>query len=287
LSDKPLYKDGQNYFPIDLSLLTDKFDTGPFWKVNGHIPPDQRERFHVFWGQVFESYIQWLIGSSINGRTNKLLPNPRYSGKPEQEVCDAIVITGRCAILIEMKSSTFTVASKYGGDPGVLNSELQGKLVGTPTRRKGVHQLVEAVQRLCKADSQEHVDGLDPYEVTTFFPLLLLRDDLGSAIGINAYLNHSFQELIKGTKFLRTVTPLFCMSCQDLEKLSPYLLDTPLSAILTARYKSDKDLAFSFWTTENAVLTKKGPRLPAVLATEVERLLELSVSRLGLKENGV
>jgi hypothetical protein len=284
LSDKPLFRDGQNYFPIDLSLLTDKFDSGPFWKVNGHIPGPQRERFHVFWGQVFEAYIQWLLGSSVDGKTNRLLPNPTYSATPEQEVCDAIVIAGRCAVLIEIKSSTFTVASKYGDDPGLLDTELQGKLVGTAARRKGVYQLADAVQRICKPNSQEHINGLDPYEITTFFPLILLRDDLGSAFGMNAYLNYHFQELIKGTKFQRAVTPVFCMSSQDLEKLSPYLHDTPLATILSARYKSDKDLAFSFWATENTVLSKKGPRSPTVLARETEQLVQLAQSRLGLED---
>lgn len=283
LRDKPLFKDKGNFYPIDLAILAEKCASEPFWKVNSYIEAQKRDDLHSFWGTVFEAYINWLIGSSVDGKLNKFYPNPRYWGKPEQQVCDAIVISDRCAVFIEVKGSTFTMAAKYGGDPNVLDAELGEKLVGTPNKRKGVHQLADAVERICRQDSPEKIEGLDLYAITTVFPLILTRDDLGSAFQMNAFLNLHFQQLVKHTKFLRSVTPLFCMSADDMEKLSPYPKDTSLAMALSARYKSDKDLAFSFWTTENSALSRKGSRTSTLLSDETEKLVKICAARLGLK----
>ena len=283
--DKPLLRDGKNFYPIDLSLLAEKFESGPFWRVNASLSPQSREKLHNFWGTVFEAYLNWLMSSSVDGKVNKFYPNPRYAGKPDEQVCDAIVVSGRTAVLIEAKGSTFTVAAKYGGDPGVLDAELTEKLVGTAKKRKGVHQLADAVRRLCSRNATEKIEGLDLYDVTTAFPLIITRDDLGSAFHMNAYLNFHFQQLTKDSRFGRSVTPLFCMSADDLEKLSPFLNDTSLATVLSSRYKADPGLNFSFWTTDNATLIRKGARKPNLLMDETEKLIGLTIKRLGLRES--
>jgi hypothetical protein len=283
--DKPLFGESGKFFPLDLSLLADKFETGPFWRVHNQLEPGERENFHSFWGSLFEAYINWVLASSISGKKNQFYSDPRYAGNPTVQVCDGLVICGRSAILLEYKSSTFTVTGKYGGDPRQLDSELQSKLVGTPKSRKGVLQLVDAVDKLCRPDNPEKIEGVDMYDVSTVFPLLITRDDLGSAFYMNAYLNWHFQEQIRGKRFLRSVTPLFCMSTDDLEKLSPFLRDTSLAEALSARLKQDKGLKFSFWTTDNSVLARSGERLPKLLVDESERLFEMMASRLGLKES--
>src|SRR6516164_6180264 len=102
---------------------------------------------------------------------------------------------------------------------------------------------------------------------------------------MNAYLNWHFQELIKGKRFLRSVTPLFCISANELENLSPFLADTSLADILSARYKQDKKLMFSLWTVENAVLERRGPRKSTLLNHETEIPGAMIETQLGLKES--
>jgi hypothetical protein len=281
--DKPMFGESGNFFPVDLALVAEKFESGPFWRVNSQLPDGERNNFHSFWGSVFEAYVNWMIGSSVDGKTNRFYPDPKYAGKPMEQVCDGIIICGRSAILVEYKSSTITVRGKYGGDPRQLDVELQSKLVGTAKSRKGVYQLVDAVEKLGRPENPEQIEGVDMYEVTTFFPLLITRDDMGSAFFMNAYLNWHFQELIKGKRFLRSVTPLFCMSADDLEKLSPFLRDTSFAEALSARYRSDKNLKFSFWTVSNSVLERKGARLPKLLNEETEKLAKMVESRLAFR----
>jgi hypothetical protein len=254
LRDKPLFRNQGLAFPLDFSLLAEKFESGPFWKVNSHLPDNQRNDFHSFWGRVFENYMNWLLRQCVDDKSNEFHPDPKYLGRPNEQVCDAVIICGRAAILLEYKGATFTSGAKYGGQPQRLAQEIDRKLVGTPESRKGVRQLAAAIERLCRHENPEGVEGVKLSGVDTIFPVIVTRDDLGSAFGMNAYLNLKFQELISLKRSRSSITPLFCLSADDMEKLSPYLLDTAMSELLSARYKKDKSLRASFFTIDNSVL---------------------------------
>ena len=284
LKNKPLFDDGGLYRPLDLSMLADKMESGVFWSVNGQVDPKKRNQFHGFWGEVFERYASWLIGSSVNGELNKFFPNPRYS-KKDLEVCDGMVLSGTSAILIEYKGSTLTANGKYGGDPSALDAELKKKFVGTEAARKGVRQLADAIDKLFGRDAHDQVSGIDLGKIDNVIPVLLTRDDIGSAFNLSAYLNFNFQELIRGTNFTRTVSPLCAVSIDDFERLAPYLVDVSLSEILLARLKGDKDLVFPLWLGDNAVLSNLEPRDSPLLTAEIEKLGEICRVRLGLPDD--
>ena len=283
--NKPLFADVGYFFPFDFPLLAEKFDSGPFWRVHEHIAAEQRANFHSFWGTLFEEYISWVFASSVDGKRNRFHPNPRYAGRPNEQVCDGVVICGRNLALIEYKSSTFTVEARYGGDPTKLEAELKKKLVGTPESRKGVYQLADAVEKLCRQDNPDRIEGVDMSQITTIFPLIITRDDLGAALGTNAFLNLHFQELMKSTKFSRSVTPLTCLSADALEMLSAYLPDTSLADALSARFKRDKKVQSSFWLVDNSVLAEKGDRKPPLFSAPSKKLFEVMAARLGLPDD--
>jgi hypothetical protein len=284
LRNKPLFDDGGLYRPLDLSMLADKMESGVFWSVNGQVEPKKRDQFHAFWGEVFERYASWLIGSSVDGEVNKFFPNPRYS-KKDLEVCDGIVLSGTSAILIEYKGSTFTANGKYGGDASVLDAELKKKFVGTVAARKGVRQLADAIDKLFGRNAHDQLSGIDLAKIENVIPVLLTRDDIGSAFNSSAYLNFQFQELIRGTDFTRTVSPLSAVSVDDFERLAPYLVDVSLHDILMARLNGDKDLVFPFWLGDNTVLSKLESRPSALLTAEIEKLGEICRVRLGLPDD--
>jgi hypothetical protein len=265
-------------------MLADKMESGVFWSVNGQVDPKKRDQFHAFWGAVFEHYASWLISSSVDGEVNKFFPNPRYSTNG-LEVCDGIVLSGTSAILIEYKGSTLTAKGKYGGDPSGLDAELKKKFVGTQEARKGVRQLADAIDKLFGRNARDQIYGIDLTKTENVIPLLLTRDDIGSAFNFSAYLNYQFQELIRGTDFTRIVTPLSAVSVDDVEVLAPYLVDIPLSEVLMARVAGDKELVFPLWLGDNAVLSKLESRPSAPLTAEIEKLGEICRARLGLPDD--
>ena len=284
--NRPLFADNGKYLPLDLSLLADKMESGVFWSVHNQVDSKKRDNFHQFWGEVFELYISWLIGASVDGKINKFFARPRYLKRVGAEVCDAIVLSGTSAILIECKGSTFTAKGKYGGDSKALDAELRQKFVGTETSRKGVRQLVDAIKSLFAKDARDVIADVDLQKVENVIPIILTRDDIGSAFNFSAYLNFHFQELIQGIGFTHSVSPLSALSAADLESVSPYLVDMSLSDALLARIAADKDLVFPFWNNENAVLKNLQARPSLLLNEQIERLGEICIARLRPPDDG-
>jgi hypothetical protein len=279
----PLIRDTDAFFPIDFSFLAEKLESGPFWRVHKHLPPERRDAFHSYWGRIFERYINFLLeGSCGKGGPNVFYADPRYARSPDEQVCDGIIISGRSIILLEYKGSTFTSEGKYGGNLETLRQEIETKLVGTVEKRKGVLQLVKAVETLGPQNTDRIAEGIDLSGIAVVFPVLITRDDIGSCFGMNAYLDHRFQELRSSERTWRSVTPLLSLSADDTEKLSPFLRDTPLDRILAARCKTERSLLAPFWTVGNREIEKKGQRHPDILKQATRELFRESARILGL-----
>lgn len=282
LRDKPLFSHGNVFFPFDFTFLAEKFDSGPFWRVNFHIENSKRERFHSFWGSVFERYMNWIFESFCAGGPNRFYPNPVYLDGAEEQVCDGIIVSGDTAILMEYKGSTFTARGKYGGDAKTLQKELEEKLVGTPKKRKGVRQLAEAIERLGRQANPVQIKGIDLSNVRTLLPLVVTRDGLGSAFGMNTYLQFRFEELKPKLHLNFGIISLFCLSADDIEKVTPYLSDTSLLEILLARLDQEPSLFSPFWTVRNKVLEKTEERKPQWVYDALRELVQMSAKRLGI-----
>jgi hypothetical protein len=67
--------------------------------------------------------------------------------------------------------------------------------------------------------------------------------------------------------------PLFCISVDTIEKLSPYLCDTRLAEILSERYIANPELSVPFFLSHNSALSLKGlNRVPTLLQVIGEEL---------------
>jgi hypothetical protein len=284
LRNKPFINDLGRFFSIDFTFLSDKLESGVFWRVHNSLRNDkEKELFHNFWGKVFELYTNWILERHCTGKANRFYSDPRFQSNPDEQVCDGLIVSGRAAILMEYKGSTFRAASKYGGDGAVLKAELEEKFVGEPDRKKGVRQLVHAVERLCRRDNPDVIQGVDMADIEVIYPVLVTRDDIGSAWGVNAYLNARFESLKQIRDQWRPTTAFFSLSANDVEMISSYLPDTSLAELLTARYKAEKPLMASFWTASNSVITKKGIRKPEFVHEGMGELTKKAVQVFGLK----
>jgi hypothetical protein len=85
----------------------------------------------------------------------RIIPNPRYCGNADQQVCDVIVQCGSIAIFIEIKGNTITSEAKYGGDLDLLNGDLKKKWVGGSDEKRGVTQLVPAINETCADEARD------------------------------------------------------------------------------------------------------------------------------------
>ena len=257
IRDKPLVQIADRCFPFDAHSGLEKFETGVYWSIFESLSEEQKKSFPSFWGQVFEDYALWLLAESCDGKRNRLYKNPKYSQDPTQEVCDAIVVCDRTAIFIEIKGNTITSEGKYASDVDKLRGEIEKKYVGTEGHRKGVRQLIAAIQNTCRNESPYAIQGVDLRFISTVIPLLVTRDDIGGYFGVNAYLKARFKEVLGQTHYQRSVTPCLCICSDTLEKLTPYLCDTSFADILSSRIRADKELCAPFFARIGSVLQRK------------------------------
>jgi hypothetical protein len=287
LRDKPLFRDGDSLFLVDFSFLAEKIESAPFWTVHSTLGSGQRENFHSFWGRVFERYGADLLGSVSDGRLNALCCKPVFDSRPNEEVCDAILVCGHSAAFIEFKGATFTSRAKYGNDAHLLRSELDRKLVCSEDRMQAVEQLYRSIQATCRRDGAEQIRELDLKRITTVFPVVVTRDDVGSTVGVNAFLNCRFQERLNRKSLSKAVTPLFCLSSGDLEKLTNYLTKARLTDILEAHYRACRRnghyLAEPIFAAEGNALLKDARNLkPRILTEAWSNFADTVASHLGL-----
>jgi len=284
IRDKPLIRIGTRYLPLDAHIGFEKFDSAVYWSILRSLPEDRAKVFPAFWGQVFEDYVSWLFKKTANEEINQIFPNPRYTDNPDQQVCDLIVLCDRTAIFVEVKGNMITSEAKYSGDLGVLKCELDLKWVD---KRKGVAQLVSAINAVCADKDPRKIDILDMQQVSTVIPLIITRDDFGGYMGVNTYLNNRFREILGKARYARSITPLLCICADTLEKLSPYLVDTRLSEVLSVRLRGDKKLSSPFFADVAPYMRRrdagKPDRQPTVLKEATFAVTRAAADALGLK----
>jgi hypothetical protein len=179
--------------------------------------------------------------------------------------------------------------AKYGGDCSRLKAELDGKLVHELNgSAKAVEQLKRAIELTCSPTDPEPISGVDLSRVRYVYPVIVTRDDIGSVMGVNAFLQVRFDATVRRKAMRKIITPLFCMNAEDLERLTAYLNDTLFTDLLSAHYHANKGrgtylLNSYFMTDNNPILKEKGLRPPETHARFWHELTELAAEQLGLQ----
>jgi hypothetical protein len=276
---KPYLRDEANHLLVDPMFLAEKGDSGVFWAINHALDRRQRLQFHGDWGAAFEGYVNWLMDASIDGCTNRLYKNPRFSDNGE-EVCDSILQCDDSMVFVESKGATFTAEAKYGLDPEKLRSEIEAKFITTEEQRKGIGQLAARIEQVFNRNNPRLIEGVDTSRIVKVYPLLITRDDIGAALVMNAYLAYKFRDLFHRKAVSVTVTPPFSLSAQDIEMLCGYLRDASVAELLEARYRADPNLLSSFWLVDNALLDRLGQRKCRILNESLHEYFTMIKERL-------
>lgn len=254
--DKPVCRvKGDVLFALDTISLTEKMQSGIFWRIHSSLDTNkEKSQLHNFWGLAFENYMNWLFEQACRNSQNRFHASPKYENSGE-EVCDAIIVYGSNALFIEYKGSTFTAESKYKGDLNKLETEIEDNLIGTPSKRKGIRQLTHVILRVFDKQTPAAVVDVDLSRVSTIFPVIITRDDAGGCWGISHYLQMKADGFFDRRKVRpKIVTPIFCLSSEEVERLSAYLQDEPLSSLLHRWYSDDPGRYWSFRTIEESSL---------------------------------
>lgn len=243
LRDHPYFLQSGEIFCLDYEFALGKLESGALWRVMKGLEQSKKEPYLSFWGSVFEDYVSWLFETYSSSSLNQVYPAPKYADDPSQQICDAIVVCGSTAILIEAKLATVRADVRYSGDYKKMKAFLEDRLVCGTDRRVGVAQLVHALDKItCIPPS-----ALPPWlaGIRKFIPVLITKDDIGSSWLVNSYLNKRFRQEAKRHKKY-TITPLVSLSVSTLERLMKTLKELPFADILEGRIREDKKLTRPF-----------------------------------------
>jgi hypothetical protein len=237
----PLITEGYGSLVTDVNLVIDKFDSGPYWRVN-HINTATGNKLRRFWGAIFEAYVNDLINYFARSSNAAFIPDPREINNPNAQVCDGLLIEGDSLVVMEYKSAMFTAEGKYSGKYLTLRDEINKKLVRDDAegKKKGVEQLAAAIKLIFADPQQIIVRGLDASRIRWVYPLLITLDQIGSSLLMSKVLNYSFSSAFKPVDATGVeVKPLLCTDIEDFERVVPYMEVKPLSGFL--QYWLDDD----------------------------------------------
>jgi hypothetical protein len=244
IKDKPYASLGTYCVPLDMTYSVEKAQASFYWRTFKSCQDDsERGEFQSFWGRLFERYCGWLLKCAFgNGKKNLFIESPRYLTDPNNEICDGFVVCDKSLVMLEFKGNVLRADGKYGSSPDLMAKEIEAKFVN-----KGVSQLARGVR-----DVAESLQFLKPISsvvlknISEIIPVLIVQDDAGAAIGLNAYLNDRFQELIGPHRFPVRVAPLILASIDEMEKVSSYLRAVRLSDLFNKRVRLDRNLMRPF-----------------------------------------
>jgi hypothetical protein len=245
LRDRPYFRYEGAMYCVDYEYAVAKLESGALWRVLRGLNSKERVSYLGFWGNVFERYVAWLFDTYACKRLNVFYPSPVCEHDQSRPICDAVVVCGSTAVLVEAKLATCSAAVRYSGDYQQFRKYLEDRLVTGTDRPVGVSQLVTAIQNLTTLPS----DALPPQlrAIRKFVPLIITRDEIGSSWVTNSYLNARFAQKVNRKKCKRyVVTPLVSMSVATLERSLAVLKKHALSDILEDRIRSDRKLGRPF-----------------------------------------
>jgi hypothetical protein len=243
LRANPYFFNEDNYYCLDYDFGFGKLESGVLYGVLDNLAEDLKGPYLSFWGPIFEDYLAWLFETYASAEHNTYYPSPKYANG--NQICDAIVICGASAVLIEAKIATCDIKTKYSGKYELMKDYLESKLVGTTKEPKGVMQLFRAIEKIAKGPKE----FLPPYlaKVTKFIPLIVTKDEIGSSFLINTYLNNRFDEQINRKDYKAyVITPLVTMSAGTVERAMRSLAKMPLGTILENRITANHELSRPF-----------------------------------------
>ena len=248
----PLVKSSDNkVFPIDISFLRDKLDTGVFWIIRDQLEEEKEGKgveIISLWGEVFENYAASIIQRGINSQTQPRMETciikPKYVQKEQAECTDIAVCSRETLILLECKAPLLSAQVKFSGDSREFYDGLKSKVFAP----YGIKQLCNAIETLTNTNEEDkrEVGEIEVSSMKKIYPVLVLSDRTFSLVLMNQVFNSEFQSLKKYNlhKEEPKIMPLTVLTIDELESLEPYLRDTPFYAHLDTyldEWNQDRD----------------------------------------------
>ena len=234
------------YFCLDFNFLLDKISNGIFWLINNNLPSSEREKFHAFWGKIFESYLIYFFEETKLLKKDRFIPKPLFDSS-ENEVADGILNFGEDLVLFEYKFTILTQEAKYSSSKNELIGEIKRKFEKNQKGEwKGYGQLANNINKLLSKDNRFTCKYINKKKIKRIYPILITYEHMFNAPFTNYFLNKYFENLINFPSINEhiEIKPLVVFTVEDFEATQPFLND--FSRLIQERLDFDEELDWSF-----------------------------------------
>lgn len=235
------------YLCLDFNFLLDKISNGIFWLINDKLPSSEREKFHTFWGKIFESYLIYFFEETKLLKKDRFIPKPLFDSS-ENEVADSILNFGEDLVLFEYKFTILTQKAKYSSSKNELIDEIKIKFEKNQKGEwKGYGQLANNINKLLSKDNRFTCKYINKKKIKRIYPVLITYEHIFNAPFTNYFLNKYFENLINFSSINGhiEIKPLVVFTVEDFEAAQPFLND--FSRLIQERLDFDEELDWSFY----------------------------------------
>jgi hypothetical protein len=162
---------------VNLRFLERKFASGVHHIVFRGCSADERLRYLPFFGRVFERYVGQVCASTFGDR---FVPSFKY-GQPEREAGDGWIIYPQRAILLEAKSTRFSVPVRLSGDLGQFEEAFRNSVVRAARQ---LHRVINDFRA-----GQFQVAGFGHAQLPRIIPVVITLDHVPLDHFLSQYLN--------------------------------------------------------------------------------------------------
>lgn len=249
LKKTPFYKENeQKYVLLDINFLINKsynFFINDFWfdylkpikNENGKEKYNYQHYRGVF-GDFFEKYVEEVIRSSFS---HLKYPPPLLfndlkvmTKEGHVELADLYIRQNKKILVGQVKSNSIYDKEKYSGEINALYRNDRDRFF----EDFGVNQVFQSIKNILK--HSEHFDSkLDVNKRLTFFPLIIVNENLFKTPLLSGLLTNRFEELKNEEQLPHKINPLIVMHISDLELLEHTLVSKKKQIwdILKSHYK--------------------------------------------------
>lgn len=204
---KPLVRDHNSYYLLDLGYLEQRFTEGAWWHVFDS-SLDTKQNLRAYWGKLFEHYILDLVQSVVKPK----LVLSEIKGDSSGQV-DILINLEDTLIAIEITSKRLRLVDWVSGDPELIEKGIKEILLGSDEKGKGkVQQLFNLWGKIRKREIK--LAGIDLDKIKRFIPIIVFEESLPIHDGVWQVYKKTLRQGGIPTKFSNL---LHLWSIEDLE----------------------------------------------------------------------
>lgn len=242
---KPLFKIRGKVWCPSMKLLGDKTAHGIYHTIMTHLKATGGpvEQFQKARGLVFDIYVRELLMRAYGHLPQTPLHFPERDWPSSgRRRCDALLLEGGVAVMMEFKSGMFSEKLAVEGDWDELNDYVDRNIADA------FEQIADTVEDIERGDARAHACGVRTAEIHAYFPAVIMLEVLPRMHPVARTVNRA----LEGTGRYDSSTKLRRLEVIDVRTLE-YLEDSlrsgaaKLSTLLARKLADDPQGNASFW----------------------------------------